>query len=1136
MGLVLNNLSGSISSKQQTTNTSAFYRSTVAVTGSTAFLPAEPGKLTSDGRAAPLGDIFAKNRDSAFIVSGSVGGKDKALFLGDVVISGSLSLGAGGTFLEGSLDAGGTRIPFTTDADTLEDDIDLKFIKAGGKNATSGKEGAIMLGNAAGDNVAINLAAGNLQLFADDANLASGFNAAGLLTDANTKLEITGAKVEGISTEIGGFNQVVLGQNGTLTGSINIRSLSSTNASTDSGNGAIRLLADAGGIVGKFAASKDLKLGNAADDLYIHMVDDASTAANEKITVLNSAGTAEAAIKVNSVAGGVDIDAAAGKDVSIEGGQVLLAAKDNAAHAIKLHTNVGSSENIFIHNQQGEGTFESAGTPAIGIYAQAGSMLLDAEGKTHVGGSHVQLEGDGSGEEVVYIAASGNNAADTMFIWNRGGTRADAINIEAGAGGVGITGSLGGASAIALNALGNANAGITMDARAGGITMNGTAGDVTLRTVSSGKIDLTSAGLIDLNSSAGSAAAVELNAASGGVTILSNGTADASNSDITMTAGNNFTIDAKGTTSGDGFNITLGTDTAATGFRVSNNSGAEKFKVDAAGDVTVAGNLTVNGTTATIDTTNLKIEDKFLMVATGSTGLANNRDGGFIIHSGSSTLDLAFGRVANDVFGVVKIDSADGTVGSLSGGTLVNLRAATLEADTIAEVTSNNGVEVDGVTLKDGNVAIADGGTIGNATTADVLTLASSGIVTFKDDIIIKDTGTIGSTSDTDAIAIASNGQVSFSAATGIKVDTLSEYTTDAGVTIEGITIEAGSSEQTIGNASDPDAISFGSSGISFTNTNSASSSASGPVKFAGGVGIAGSTYIGGNLGLDADSATINMGSTGGGVVGMLHNASFRSVDHSSETWAAFDDFNTNLTLSSVGPSTSGPTWSSSGYQGSSLDAGTYIIIRDGASSSSNGHVFMLNSTLSNGAASGSWTWIAVVSAPSAFSGDFPYGSAITPSTSSGATRKLEGAASASTTPASWLYGNGSSSAIHWRQSGNKVYSSTSNQLDIGAVSKVAFKINDGSEVLSVDSNSVNLAQALLPTSDNAVNLGSQAARFANIYTGDLNLRNDRGDWTLIEEEDFISFRNNKTGRRFRMVMEDITGLGIYGPGNDGEM
>ena len=76
----------------------------------------------------------------------------------------------------------------------------------------------------------------------------------------------------------------------------------------------------------------------------------------------------------------------------------------------------------------------------------------------------------------------------------------------------------------------------------------------------------------------------------------------------------------------------------------------------------------------------------------------------------------------------------------------------------------------------------------------------------------------------------------------------------------------------------------------------------------------------------------------------------------------------------------------------------------------------------------------------------------------------------------------------------------------------------------------------LYPTADNSYDLGKSNKRYRNIYTGDVNLQNDRGDWTLIEENDFISFRNNMTGRRYRMVMEDITGMGNYGPGNDGEM
>jgi hypothetical protein len=77
---------------------------------------------------------------------------------------------------------------------------------------------------------------------------------------------------------------------------------------------------------------------------------------------------------------------------------------------------------------------------------------------------------------------------------------------------------------------------------------------------------------------------------------------------------------------------------------------------------------------------------------------------------------------------------------------------------------------------------------------------------------------------------------------------------------------------------------------------------------------------------------------------------------------------------------------------------------------------------------------------------------------------------------------------------------------------------------------------AILPATDLAIDLGSSDFRFNNMYTGDLHLQNDRGHWTLIEEENFITFRNNKDGRRYKMIMEDITGTGTYGPGNDGEM
>ena len=88
------------------------------------------------------------------------------------------------------------------------------------------------------------------------------------------------------------------------------------------------------------------------------------------------------------------------------------------------------------------------------------------------------------------------------------------------------------------------------------------------------------------------------------------------------------------------------------------------------------------------------------------------------------------------------------------------------------------------------------------------------------------------------------------------------------------------------------------------------------------------------------------------------------------------------------------------------------------------------------------------------------------------------------------------------------------------------FKTTDGSLTKAgpVCVNTTGYLQSSGPHSDNTVNLGSPTLRFANIYTGDLHLRNDRGDWTMIEEEDYLSLRNNKTGTTFRLVMEEVSG------------
>ena len=62
----------------------------------------------------------------------------------------------------------------------------------------------------------------------------------------------------------------------------------------------------------------------------------------------------------------------------------------------------------------------------------------------------------------------------------------------------------------------------------------------------------------------------------------------------------------------------------------------------------------------------------------------------------------------------------------------------------------------------------------------------------------------------------------------------------------------------------------------------------------------------------------------------------------------------------------------------------------------------------------------------------------------------------------------------------------------------------------------------VLPDADNSRNLGSAAKRWANVFTGDLHLKNDRGDWTILEEADYLCVINNTTGKKFKMMLQEI--------------
>ena len=63
---------------------------------------------------------------------------------------------------------------------------------------------------------------------------------------------------------------------------------------------------------------------------------------------------------------------------------------------------------------------------------------------------------------------------------------------------------------------------------------------------------------------------------------------------------------------------------------------------------------------------------------------------------------------------------------------------------------------------------------------------------------------------------------------------------------------------------------------------------------------------------------------------------------------------------------------------------------------------------------------------------------------------------------------------------------------------------------------------AATPVADNTYDLGASDRRWANLYVGDLNLQNDRGSYTIIEEEEYLSIRNNKSGKTYKFVLEEV--------------
>jgi hypothetical protein len=106
--------------------------------------------------------------------------------------------------------------------------------------------------------------------------------------------------------------------------------------------------------------------------------------------------------------------------------------------------------------------------------------------------------------------------------------------------------------------------------------------------------------------------------------------------------------------------------------------------------------------------------------------------------------------------------------------------------------------------------------------------------------------------------------------------------------------------------------------------------------------------------------------------------------------------------------------------------------------------------------------------------------------------------------------------------------------IDSDSVSHIVHVAGNGATQLSGSlkvTGSIGTSGNVTPSADNSIDLGAASYRWANVYTADLHLNNEgnpntvdgtTGNWTVQEGEDYIYVVNNKSNKRFKLMLEEI--------------
>lgn len=458
-----------------------------------------------------------------------------------------------------------------------------------------------------------------------------------------------------------------------ITGAISFDADGASNFSTSAGN--ITIDSEAGTLVldGNTAVTIDSAAGGIS-------IDGAGasnfTTSSGNITVDSTAGTlildGATAVTVDS-AGGISIDANDASNFSV--------ATTGDAEDLTISVTGATDSSVLI---------SSSGTnanDAISLTTTAGGMTLtsnnniiaDAGGQIDINSSGGVINiGNDDIDQNINLGTDGDRTIQIGV-----GDAATTVNIDAGSGGLSMDAA---AASNFTTSAGNitidsaagtlvldGNTAVTIDSAAGGISIDGAA--ASNFTTSSGALTLDGNGGVNIQ---GNAAEVD---------ITTTGTIDVNGAVIDIDANGGagagaITIDTNDTTAG----ISIGTATSGVPISI----GHTTSEVTINDNLTVTGNFTVNGTTTTIDTENLTVEDTIILVnsipsqLSEDVGMAAKR---FQNHNTAGTGDVIGGSAAFQLTGTVTISSANGTV--TGSGTLFT-----------SEIQVNNLITVDGQTKK----------------------------------------------------------------------------------------------------------------------------------------------------------------------------------------------------------------------------------------------------------------------------------------------------------------------------------------------------------------------------------------------------------------------------------------------------